>query len=41
MIQYDGLRNTFKKLRLRKKKEDCIGCGNEKLDILSYNYEKY
>ena len=28
-------------MALRKKKPECIGCGENKLDMLSYNYDKY
>ena len=41
MILYDGTLCSFRKTKLRGKKNSCIACGTNKLDIKSYNYSKY
>ena len=41
MLLYDGILTTFRKTKLRSKKENCQGCGKEKLDISTYDYLKY
>lgn len=38
LLTYDGRTSEFKKMSLRKKKPECIGCGENKLDIKTYNY---
>lgn len=41
LVLYDGRRNVFRKVKLRNKKAGCIGCGENRLDIATYDYAKY
>jgi len=41
LLTYEGRKCEFKKIQLRKKQPDCIGCGINKLDMSTYNYAKY
>ena len=41
LLTFDGRNCEFKKMALRKKKPECIGCGKQKLNMQQYNYDKY
>jgi len=41
LLTFDGRKCEFKKLALRKRLPDCIGCGINKLDMQTYDYSRY
>ena len=41
LLTYEARKCEFKKMALRKKKSDCIGCGENKINMKEYNYSKY
>ena len=38
LLTYDGRTCSFRKMKLRGPKQDCIMCGENKIDMMDYNY---
>lgn len=41
LLTYEARSCVFRKLKLRNKKNECIACGENKMDISNYDYDKY
>lgn len=41
LLTYEARSCTFRKMKLRNKKPECLACGQEKLNVETYNYSKY
>lgn len=41
LLTYNAKKCEFKKVQLRKKQVNCIGCGTDKLVMETYDYAKY